>query len=129
MPYFIDNCMTDSTTCGLIDQYKDYGFEQQPAVLAETETSKDQFIDQWTKQVADKFGLNQADLKLCYDRDNDLHNTEGKLREMWKFGTARTVSGTPTTFLNGVKMDSTPFTVADWMTVLNTTLASQWSQQ
>ena len=64
----------------------------------------------------------------CYDRANDKHDTEDKLREMWKFATSRTVSGTPTTFLNGVKMDSTPFTVADWMTVLNTTLDSQWGK-
>ena len=124
MPYFIDNCMTDATTCSLIDEYKDYAFQQQPSILAEVNTSKDDFIKQWTKQVADKFALEQSDLEGIYDRDHDQHNTEGKLREMWKFGTARTVSGTPTTFLNGVKMDSTPFTVNGWMEVLNSVYKS-----
>ena len=126
IPYFMDNCMVDSTQCGLIDQYKDYSFNVQASVLAEDTISKDAFIQQWTLQVADELKVSQHDLLACYDRNTDVHGTEYKLRDMWKFATSNIVTGTPTTFLNGVKVSDTPYTVDGWMTLLNTTYESQW---
>ena len=38
---------------------------------------------------------------------------------MWKYACSKGVSGTPVAFVNGVKLDSTPFTVEGWMDVLN----------
>ena len=128
MPYFIDECMADSKSC-MMDKYKDYAFEQQPKILAEDTTSKDAFTKQWSAQVAKEFGLKEEDIALCYDRAKDPHNTEGKMREMWKYATASIVTGTPTAFLNGVKLDSTPMSVKEWIALLDQTYKSQWRPQ
>ena len=47
---------------------------------------------------------------------------------MWKYATAVTTSGTPTAFINGVKLDSNPSTVDGWMEILNSLYESQWPQ-
>ena len=39
-----------------------------------------------------------------------------------------TTSGTPTAFINGVKLDSNPSTVDGWMEILNSLYNSQWPQ-
>ena len=127
MPFFIDMCMADSKKC-MMDKYKDYAFEQQPKVLAEDTISKDEFTKQWSAQVAKEFGLKEEEVALCYDRSKDPHNTEGKLREMWKYATSNTVSGTPTALINGVKLDSNPDSVEGWLDVLNNVYKSQWPQ-
>ena len=43
MPYFNDLCTTDSTQCGLNDQYKDFSFKMQPTILGMTSTSQEDF--------------------------------------------------------------------------------------
>ena len=98
-------------------------------VLGETEMSKQDFIKQWSKLVADKFGFDASTIELCYDRANDPHDTEDKLREMWKYGTGKGVSGAPVAFVNGVKLDSFPATVDDWMDMLNSVYSSQYTAQ
>ena len=40
-------------------------------------------------------------------------------RAMWKYAASKTVSGTPTAFVNGVKVDSTPGSVKAWLKLLN----------
>ena len=45
---------------------------------------------------------------------------------MWKYATAKGVNATPTVFINGVHLDAVPFSVADWMTLLNQIYDSQW---
>ena len=128
MPYFMDNCMEDASQCEMMNKYKDYSFKMQGDVLSWDTLSKQDTIKKWTGLVADEFKLNQADLELCYNRSEDLHDTEDKLREMWKYATAMTTSGTPTAFINGVKLDSNPSTVDGWMEVLNSLYDSQWPQ-
>ena len=125
MPYFIDQCMADSNKC-MMDKYKDYAFKWQPKILAGDTWSKDAFTKAWSAEVAKEFGLPEDEVALCYDRAKDPHNTEGKMREMWKYATASIVTGTPTAFLNGVKLDSTPWSVKDWMALLDQTYKSQW---
>jgi len=93
-------------------------------VLGETELSKQDFIKKWSKLVADKFGFDVATIELCYDRAKDPHDTEDKLRAMWKYGTGKGVSGAPVAFVNGVKVDSFPSTVDAWMDMLNSIYAS-----
>ena len=95
-------------------------------VLGETETNKADFIKQWSKLVADKFGFETSEIEQCYDRAKDPHDTEDKLRAMWKYGTGKGVSGAPVAFVNGVKLDSFPATVDGWMEMLNSIVESQW---
>jgi hypothetical protein len=87
--------------------------------------SLDAFIPWWTAQVAQALNLDQATLESLYGPD-DIYNTQMSTRELWKFGSTNGVFGTPTGFVNGVQLDSLPFTVADWMDMLNTIYASQY---
>ena len=106
LPYLLDLC-SEGTAC-LLNEYLEYSFEQQDTVLSLSDMSKDEFIPYWSKQVSDEFGLDYDSLLAIYDRPNDVHKTEDKTRAIWKYGAARGVSGTPTAFINGVKLDSQP---------------------
>ena len=90
--------------------------------------SKEEFIPYWAKAVSDKFGLDYEGLLGIYDRPNDVHDTEDKTRQIWKYGAAKGVSGTPTAFINGVKLDSFPASADDWISTLASIRASQWNQ-
>ena len=125
VPYFMDLCAADSSTC-YMDQYKDFSFKMQPTVLSMTDTSLDDFIPWWSKQVADELGLNEADIEAVYG-PNDTHDTAWKIREIWKYATGKGVNGTPFAFINGVKLDSVPTTVSDWVDLLNSIYSSQWT--
>jgi hypothetical protein len=39
---------------------------------------------------------------------------------MWKYAMSKGVSGTPTAFINGVRLDVIPGDVQGWITLLNT---------
>lgn len=86
--------------------------------------SLDDFIPWWCDQVAQALDLDSATLEALYG-PNDAYNTNHSVRMMWKYGATMGVSGTPTGFANGVKLDELPFTVEGWMDMLNTIYASQ----
>ena len=48
------------------------------------------------------------------------------MRSLWKYATAKGVNGTPSAFVNGVKLDTVPMTVDDWLDILNSTYSSQF---
>ena len=73
--------------------------------------------------VADELGLNEADIEAVYG-PNDSHDTDWKIREIWKYATGKGVNGTPFAFINGVKVDSVPTTVTDWVDLLNSVYSS-----
>lgn len=75
-------------------------------------------IQSWTKQVADNFKWNQADLLALYSRDTDKHNSEMRTRYMYKYNSHHHVSGTPFAFVNGILLQSFPETAKDWMDML-----------
>ena len=97
----------------------------QDTILGMTSTSQADFETWWSKQVATKFNLDEATIQALYGSD-DAHNTQWRIREMWKYATAKGVNATPTVFVNGVHLDNVPFTVDDWMSFLNETYDSQW---
>ena len=111
------------------DEYKDYCWEMQDQVLSWDTLSKQQFIERWTGLVAAEFNLVQSDLEAIYDRDNDIHDTEDKLRMMWKYSTALSVSGAPIAFVNGVKLIQNPSAVESWLSLLNYLYNTQWPSQ
>jgi len=47
-------------------------------------------------------------------------------RAMWKYAMAQGINGTPTAFMNGVKLDNMPTTVDKWMKYLNSVYNSQY---
>ena len=83
-----------------------------------TDTSQNAFEAWWAKEVAAEFSLDEADVASCYS-DNDPYQTDSTLRTLWKYATGKSVNSTPTAFVNGVKLDSVPGTVDEWLTVLN----------
>ena len=91
-------------------------------------TSQDDFIPWWSEQVANELGLKKEDIEAVYG-PNDSHDTAWKIREIWKYATGKGVNATPFAFLNGVKLDSVPTTVNDWVELLDSVYKSQWSQQ
>jgi protein-disulfide isomerase len=87
--------------------------------------SLDDFVLWWTAQVAEALNLDQATLESLYG-DDDVYNTNQSVREFWKFGTSNGVSGTPSSFVNGVMLNSVPFSVEGWLDLLNTVYNSQY---
>ena len=91
-----------------------------------SDTSQNAFTAWWSQEVADKFNLDVDSVSQCYG-SGDLYETDGNLRAMWKYGTAKGVNGTPVAWVNGVKLDSCPMTVDAWTDLLNDIYNSQYS--
>ena len=115
VPYFQALC-AETGQC-LLNEYKDFCYEPSSLnmVLSETDVSDVEFEAQWPALVAARFGLDEATLASIYNYNTDQWNTNMNTRAMWKSAVARTVSGTPTVFINGVKLDKAPTTVAKWL--------------
>lgn len=125
VPYLMDLCIADSTECYMND-YRNFCYDGAYSnVLAQGDMSLDDFIPWWTAQVAEALDLDQATLESLYG-PNDVYNTNSSTRDFWKFGTSNGISGTPSTMVNGVLLDATPFSVEGWMDVLNTVYNSQY---
>ena len=122
VPYFLALC-TEGGGC-YEKEYKDFAFKNQETILDMKDYSLNEFTAWWSGQVATEFNLSVIDVALNYS--NDPYDTNWNTRVFWKYGTAKQVSGTPTAFLNGAKLDSVPMTVDGWMDLLNDTYNSQY---
>lgn len=116
VPYFLDNCNYGSK-CQFMD-YMNYCFVNQDMILGAKNMSENAIILQWTNKVAQDMNLTQADLLAVYNDAYDTHNTEMRVREMYKWNTHHHVSGTPFGFVNGVLLETYPETADEWMNVL-----------
>ena len=105
------------------NEYKDWSFDNQATILAMTMMSQDDFETWWATAVSVRFGLEFDDVMSCYGA-NDPYETDGNLRTLWKYGTAKGVNGTPVAFVNGVKLDEVPMTVDGWLKILNSVYTS-----
>ena len=76
--------------------------------------------------MAAALGLDAAELYSIYDYSTDQWNTNSNTRAMWKYACQRTVSGTPTVFINGVKLDTAPRYKVEWMNHLQQVYDSQY---
>ena len=57
-----------------------------------------------------------------YDRKNDKHNTNERVRENWKYGASIGISATPQVMVNGVMVAEYPESAQQWKDFLNTLL-------
>ena len=112
IPFFEDLCASDSSKC-YMDEYTQLSWSYLDTTLTETNVSEQQFEDTWTTTVADKFNLNKDDLMQVYSK-NDTHNSDQRVRKMWKYSASSGVSGTPTAFVNGVMLDEFPASADEW---------------
>ena len=87
-------------------------------MLSWTDVSQDDFIAQWSQMVAQELSIDEQTILGLYDRDTDIYNTNMNVRAMWKYATSKGVSGTPTAYINGVRLDSMPSSVHQWLNYL-----------
>ena len=120
----MDICKGDQSSC-LMNAYKDFCYQEIDSNLDMTDVSTDDFITYWTGKVADQFDLDQNELLSPYS-NNDKYNSNESVRSFWKYAAAKTVSGTPTVYINGVKLDNIPYSTRSWVSVLQGVYDSQY---
>ena len=118
IPYLQDLCEEDALNCDKFQTYADYCWEHMWDVLGATDKSQDDFVKDWSKQTAELLELEEADVLRLYDKKNDLHDTNNRVRQMFKVSSQMGVANTPTVFLNNVKLTSIPSTIDEWHTYL-----------
>ena len=97
-----------------MDDYATFCFENLETVLADDSTIAD-FVVAWSNKIQEKFpDIKSSEIQALYAK-GDTHNSNERVREFWKYSTSIGVSGTPTGFINGVKMTSLPNTYQDWL--------------
>lgn len=126
----MDLCKSNPAGC-LFNQYKDYCFDNYEYVLSLTNYGRDDFITLWTTMVANEFGLSQPTLEaLYYNGWSEPYMVDSSTRDFYKFASSNQVSGTPTAFINGVKLvQGPPTTVNGWLYLLENVYQSQYMQQ
>lgn len=125
VPYLNYLCATEDNC--LLNEYKDFCFgDIQSQVLGMTDKSYNEFIAYWSETVAAEFDLDADTLLGIYSYSTDTTNSDSNTRAMWKHAASRGVSGTPTVFINGVHIDDVPYSVSNWMHVLNDVYNSQY---
>ena len=85
--------------------------------------SQNDFEDYWAGRVSASLGVSKDLIATAYDKSSP-NSTDGVQRSMLKYAWAKGVNGTPTAFMNGVKLDSAPRTVRGWMNLLQETYDS-----
>uniref|UniRef100_A0A7S3HXP9 Thioredoxin-like fold domain-containing protein n=1 Tax=Favella ehrenbergii TaxID=182087 RepID=A0A7S3HXP9_9SPIT len=118
----MDMCTADSTQC-YNNEYRNFSYDQLETVLSMKDTSKDDFITYWSQAVASELGVDASAIEGSYS--DPARKTDLDLRSMWKYAAQRGVFGTPSAYVNGVRLDDVPFTVPGWMRLLNQIYDSQ----
>jgi len=125
VPLLMDMCTDDASKCDLLDQYLDYTLTNHSSILSQ-DISINAFEASWPDQVEAAIGVDAYSVSQIYT-SHDVHNTNSRVREMWKYAVSRGVNWTPSVFINGVKLDSNPNSVDQWINHLNTVYNSQYS--
>lgn len=118
IPYFIDICHEDASKCDLYLDYLDFCFKNMIWIQNDFSYSDATLTDVWVSTVAQRFKFKAADLKLLYDRSKDTHNSEMRVRELFKYACHRSVNSTPTQMLNGAIIQGAPSTARAWLKLL-----------
>ena len=92
-----------------------------------THTAKDlgeyEFMEtKWAPLVSANLGVPEADLNQLLTT-KDTHSSDMRTRENWKYAASIGMSGTPQGYVNGVKIDNYPESVADWVELLDSITA------
>ena len=126
IPYLFDLCEADYSQC-LMDKYAELCWANLDTTLTQTDVSEVDWEDQWTTKVASELSLNKDDLMALYS-SNDSHNTNSRVREMWKYSAANGISATPQAFVNGVLLEEYPESVDEWKEFFNSLYPSSDEQ-
>jgi len=110
IPYFFDKKEKSS----FFEDYTEVGWAKWEEYLGMKNVSTDTFVKMWAKTIHEKFPTIPEQEILGLFAKGETHQTDSRVREMWKYGASIGVSGTPTFFVNGVKLDSQPGSVDEW---------------
>ena len=99
-----------------MNEYTELSWKNYDKILAAKDISENDFTKKWAKYISKAFDgkIKEEDIMALYNKEKDAHNTDNRVREMWKYGASIGVSGTPTTFINGVKIDAEPASVEEF---------------
>ena len=126
LPYIIDKCLAANNVNCKYKEYVNYTLETRDEFLYFTNTTYDALTSWWIGKVNSKFGWSYQDMIQVYNRSAvDAHNSEARARYMWKYAADQGVFATPTAFVNGVRVQNTPFTPQDWYKLLQDVYNSQ----
>ena len=125
IPYMSDLCYFDATKCGLFKDYIAFAFAQQDWIIVSTKMSESALIANWTQTVATKMKLDVNELRNLYDNGKDTHKSERRTRDSYDYTMGRTVGGTPSAFVNGVKIQKIPANAQDWLKLITDVINSQ----
>ena len=124
IPMILDECyFTDE--CHYYE-YINFTLTYQDLILKTVNVNENDIIDQWTQFVAMNFNYTLADLQKVYTND-DTHDSEGRMRYMWKYAASRGITGTPSAIVNGVPLTDYPETVEDWISLIDSLYEAQQS--
>ena len=113
VPYLMDQCQKDHKTCSNIDKYFTYCFDHLDDIVTASDKSEVQFEAEWAKTVNGLFGVPEDDI-LGLFKSGDSHNSNYRVREMWKYAASNGLSGTPMALVNGVRLDVYPTSTDEW---------------
>ena len=99
-----------------MNEYTELSWKNYEWIIAAKDLSENDFTKKWAALVDKAFAskIKEVDIMALYNKDKDAHNTDNRVREMWKYGASNGVSGTPTIFINGVKLDAEPAPVEEY---------------
>jgi hypothetical protein len=98
-------------------------------LLKAKDKSYNELSDVWSGMVSENFGWKKQDLLTLFDRRNDSHNSEMRVRYQWKYGIAEGVTATPSLFVNGVQVQRMPATADEFHKLLTDVHNSQQPKQ
>ncbi len=67
----------------------------------------------WAQTVSKELNVPSEDILSLFGA-SDLHDTNWRVRENWKYGTSVGISGTPQAYINGVYLEDYPIDVKGW---------------
>ena len=99
-------------------EYVEFAWKNIDQILDLYDVSSKGFMTNWAKLVAHSFnGLYQDDIVNLFT-NRDGHWSDWRTRETWKYATSRGVAETPSVFVNGVRLNKVPNSVASWEELL-----------
>ena len=92
-------------------EYLEFSWKNIEQILDLYDVSSQGFLKNWAKLVAHSFkGVYEDDVTNLFT-NRDAHWSDWRTRETWKYATSKGVAGTPTIFVNGVKLNKIPESV------------------
>mmetsp|Transcript_10532 Transcript_10532/g.16111 ORF Transcript_10532/g.16111 Transcript_10532/m.16111 type:complete len:227 (-) Transcript_10532:72-752(-) len=118
VPYLQDKCAEDSSFCDLFEPYARMCWDNMDYLTAATDKSTDEIVEEWSEKTADLLNVSSSEIKDLYT-DDDIHNSNTRVRQFFKYAMQSDISWTPSIKINSVKIYDNPGSVQEWMDMLD----------